>query len=488
MVKQSKFTIPEDVTRVTETLESAGFEAFLVGGCVRDLLLKREPRDWDVTTNANPEEIQEVFPDSFYENDFGTVGVKTDSEDPKLAVVEVTPYRLETAYSDHRHPDAVSFSKNIKDDLKRRDFTINAIALSKDKLLDPFEGQNDIEKGVIKTVGNAEDRFNEDALRILRAIRLASELNFSIESETMVAMQNKSALLEHISKERIRDDFIKIIMSPSPIIALELAQRMGILKYIAPILEDSVGVSQNKEAHKYDVWEHLLRSLQHAADNNFSLENRLAALFHDVAKPHTKREERRKTTFFGHEVVGAKFTRETLNNLKFPKNIVEKVTKLVRWHMFFADVEQITLSAVRRVITKVGQENIWDLMDLRRSDRIGTGRPKEQPYRFRKYKAMVEEALRAPLSVTMLEIDGNDLINELKIPAGPKIGLILHALFEEVLDDPSRNTKEYLVSRATQLKELPIKELEKIGSKAKSRLEEEDKKAVEEIKEKHQVK
>lgn len=487
-MKQVKYDIPEDVTRVTDALESAGFEAFLVGGCVRDLLINRIPKDWDITTNATPEEIQEIFPDSFYENDFGTVGVKTESEDPTLKVIEVTPYRLESAYSDHRHPDTVSFSKNIKDDLLRRDFTINAIALSKDKILDPFNGQECLKKKMIKTVGNPKDRFTEDALRLLRAIRLASELDFTIEADTMVAIHSSADLLEHISKERIRDEFIKIIMSKNPMIGLGMAQRMALLSHISPILENTVGVLQNKEAHKYDVWEHLLRALQHAADNDFTLENRLAALFHDIAKPQTKREENGKTTFFGHEVVGARVTRETLNDLHFPNNVIEKVTKLVRWHMFFADVEQITLSAVRRIITKVGRENIWDLMDLRKSDRIGTGRPKEQPYRFRKYQSMVEEALRDPLSVTMLKIDGNDLMQKLKIKAGPKIGFILNALFEEVLDDTSKNTEEYLLKKAKELESLPLDELKKLGQKGKEKIEEADQKAIDEIKGKHHVK
>lgn len=487
MNKQS-FTIPEDVSHVTKSLESAGFEAFLVGGCVRDIILGKTPKDWDVTTNATPEQIQVVFPDSFYENSFGTVGVKTESENPTLKVIEVTPYRLENAYSDHRHPDTVAFSDNILEDLKRRDFTVNAIALSSESIIDPFSGEDDIKKGVLKAVGDPVQRFTEDALRILRAIRLSAELGFTIESETLVAITKTSNLLEFISKERIRDEFTKIIMSPNPMIAMGLIQKLGILKYISPELEETVGVSQNKEAHKYDVWEHLLRALQHSADKDFPLEIRLAALFHDISKPQTKRQDGNKTTFFGHEVVGARVTRETLNRLRFSKEIVEKVSKLVRWHMFFADPDQITLSAVRRIITKVGQENIWDLINVRRADRIGTGRPKEQPYRFRKYKSMIDEALRAPLSVGMLKIDGNTLISKLNINPGPKIGYILHTLFEEVLDDPTKNTEEYLLNRTSEIKDLPVTELKKMGEKGKSRLEEEDDKEIALIKDKHNVK
>lgn len=486
-MKQSKYTIPEPVQNVLENLESSGFEAYLVGGCVRDLLLEKDPKDWDVTTNATPEQIQEVFPDSFYENDFGTVGVKTESDDPRMKVIEVTPYRLESTYSDNRHPDEVTFSTNIKDDLSRRDFTINAMALSKGELLDLYEGQTDLQNGVIRTVGNPEERFMEDALRIMRAIRLGSELGFVIEAQTAQAIQQMGELLGNVSRERIRDEFIKLIMSDNPMLGLGMLEKLALLSHISRALQGMVGVSQETQAHKYDVFEHSVRSLQHAADKKYPLELRLAALFHDVAKPHTKKMVKGKATFFGHEVVGARVTRETLDNLRFPKEITNKVVKLVRWHMFFADPEQITLSAVRRIIAKVGEDNIWDLMSLRKCDRIGTGRPKEEPYRFRKYQSMIEEALRAPLSVQMLNIDGNRLM-EMGIERGPMIGNILHILFDQVLEDPEKNTKEYLEAEALKLAELPKEELEKEGRAAKNKIEEKDEEEVQKLREKHHVK
>ena len=484
-----KFDVPDEVSRITNELEKAGFKAFLVGGCVRDLILGKTPKDWDITTDAIPEQIQELFPESFYENDFGTVGVKNeDVSDETLKVVEVTPFRTETTYSDNRHPDTVAFSKNIEDDLKRRDFTINALAYSNGELIDLYNGQKDLEKGIIKTVGSPDERFGEDALRILRAIRFSAQLNFSIDSETLISIEKHAQSLSNVSRERIRDEFTKIIMSDNPMIGILLIEKVGLLSYVAPILGEMIGVDQNKEAHKYDVWEHSLRSLQHAADKKYPLDIRLAALFHDIAKPHTKRVEKHGTTFYGHEVVGAKVTRETLTDLKYSKEIIEKVTKLVRWHMFFSDPEQITLSAVRRIITKVGEDNIWDLMNLRVCDRIGTGRPKEEPYRLRKYKSMVEEALRAPLSVTMLKVDGNSLIKELGIKPGPRIGYILHALFEDVLDNPELNNEDYLINRAEELKDISIEELEVLGRKGRERLEEEDSAILKDIKRKHKVK
>jgi putative nucleotidyltransferase with HDIG domain len=485
-MKQGKYDIPEPVKEVLDALESSGFEAYLVGGCVRDLLIGREPKDWDVTTNATPEEIQAVFPDSFYENTFGTVGVKTECEDPRLKVVEVTPYRLESAYSDSRHPDSVSFSTKLTDDLARRDFTINAIALSKGQIVDPYKGQDDLASKTIRTVGDATERFSEDALRIMRAVRFSAELGFTIDSDTAKALQELGDRLGNVSRERIKDEFVKMIMSDNPMLGLVMMQKLGLLKYVSEALEGMVGVSQETKAHKYDVFEHSLRALQHAADKGYTLELRLAVLFHDVAKPHTKRMAGNKATFFGHEVVGARVTRETLENLRFSRETIKKVTTLVRWHMFFADPDQITLSAVRRIISKVGEESIWDLMNLRKCDRVGTGTPKEESYRFRKYQSMIEEALRAPLSVTMLKIDGNELI-ALGVEKGPSIGLVLHALFDEVLDDPEKNTPEYLENRAVELYKLPFDELKKLGEAGKDKLEEEDDKEIQELRKKRNV-
>jgi putative nucleotidyltransferase with HDIG domain len=262
----------------------------------------------------------------------------------------------------------------------------------------------------------------------------------------------------------------------------------GLLQHFLPELEKAIKVDQ-KGTHIYDVWEHLLRSLQLTADKKWPIDVRLAALFHDIGKPATQRFSREtdKYTFYGHEVVGSRETRKILERMKFSRATIEKVTKLVRWHMFFSDTEQITLSAVRRMIVNVGKENIWDLMNLRVGDRVGMGRPKENPYRLRKYKSMIDQALVDPISVGMLKINGQRIMETCKIPAGPKIGFILHALFNEVLDDPKLNTPEYLEKKAQELAILPENELKKLGLEGKERKVEEDQKALEEIKKKHHV-
>jgi tRNA nucleotidyltransferase (CCA-adding enzyme) len=486
--------IPHEICEVVEILEKNGYEAYLVGGCVRDILLGKIPKDWDITTNANPEQIISLFPKTFYENTFGTVGiVNENATDETLKVVEVTPYRLETSYSDFRHPDEVKFSTKLEDDLRRRDFTINAIAVSlsdgaiKD-VVDLYGGIKDIKDKIIKAVGNANDRFNEDALRILRAVRLANDLGFTINIDTETAIQSHTSLLKNISSERIRDEFIKVIMSEEPKKGIELMEKLGILGIIIPELIQAKGIEQN-QAHDYDVWEHLLRTLQHSADKEWPIEIRLSALFHDISKPETRRlsGETNQFTFYGHEVIGSRVTKKILERLKFPTKTVEKVCTLVRWHMFFSDTETITLSAVRRMIVNVGKENIWDLMNVRICDRIGTGRPKENPYRLRKYKAMVEEALRDPVSVAMLKIDGKRIMVVTNETPGPKIGQVLNALLEEVLENPKLNTTEYLDNRAIELIKLPGKELKLLGDKAKTKKDEVEESNIDEIRKKYHV-
>ena len=484
-----KLEIPEEVRNVSRLLSASGFENFLVGGCVRDLVIGKGPKDWDIATTAKPEEIIKIFPKTFYENDYGTVGVVNENtEDETLRTIEVTPYRLESGYSDFRRPDKVEWGKNINDDLSRRDFTMNALAynIETGELLDPFEGKKDIEKKLIRTVGEPEKRFGEDALRMFRALRLASELNFAIEHETQTAIAKNGKLLEHISRERVRDEFAKIVMSETPALALDLAARLEILKFISPELEKGIGVEQNK-AHAYTVWEHLLRSLNHAAKKNFPLYVRLAALLHDVAKPHTRVWKNNQWTFYGHEVVGSRIAKAILTDLKFSKDIIEKTTKLVRWHMFFSDTEEITLSAVRRIVRNVGPDLIWDLINVRTADRIGTGRPKEIPYRLRKYKSMIEEVLRNPISVKQLAVNGADIMKLTEIKPGPHIGFILEILLSEVLEKPELNTPDYLEKRVGELHALKPQELKELGEIARSKNESEEEKEVEKIREEYKV-
>ena len=516
--------IPNYVTHVTETLEKAGFEAFLVGGCVRDLIIGREPKDWDITTNARPEEIMPLFEKTIYENKFGTVGVcipikpaKTDfqtqevwkedvthetlksrevhidnvthvTNDIKYNILEVTPYRTETKYSDFRHPDEINFSKNIEDDLKRRDFTINSLAYNPDKgqIVDLYKGQEDIKDKVVRAVGSANDRFQEDALRMLRAIRFSVQLDFALSYDTMQAIVDNSGLIKNISFERIRDELTKIIESPNPVAGMGLLQKLGLLKYIIPELEEGIGCEQ-KGAHIYDVWEHLLHALDHAARKGWSLEVRLAALFHDIGKPKSRRIGTKKEyTFYGHEVIGERMTKKIMERLKYPKKTNDLVNKLVRGHMFFSDTEMITLSAVRRVVANVGKEHIWDLMNVRECDRVGM-KKKETPYRLRKYHAMIEEVLRDPISVGQLVINGKYMMEELHMKPGPRMGWILSALLEEVLDDPTKNTKEHLGELIVSLNMLGDEELKTLGERGKGKKEELEKEEIEKLHKKHGV-
>jgi len=464
-----------------------------VGGCVRDLILGKDPKDWDITTNATPEQIVQIFgeDETVYENAFGTVGIKIrNNENEEVEIVEVTTYRKEGEYSDFRRPDSVEWGKSIEEDLERRDFRMNAIAYNpiKNIVVDIFDGEKDIQNKIINCVGNTEERFKEDALRMLRAVRFSAQLDFVVSIEVFNAIFKLGENLGKISKERIREEFIKIIMSANAMQAIIILHKLNILKYISIELEEAVGVSQNGH-HAYDVFEHLLRSLNHAVEKNYDLETRLAALFHDIGKPKTKRFDpvKKDNTFYGHEVVGERMTKKILENLKFEKKIIDKVTILVRWHMFFSDTEEITLASVRRLIVRVGKENIWDLVNVRICDRIGSGTKKEEPYRLRKFESMIDEALRDSVSLKNLKIDGEVIMKELNIKPGKKIGLILNALFEEVIDDTQKNNEEYLVERASKLNDLEEKELVELANKGKEKMEEKNEEELEEIKKKFKV-
>jgi putative nucleotidyltransferase with HDIG domain len=501
MTTISDKAIPAFVSHVTKTLQDEGYEAYLVGGCVRDLLLGKTPKDWDVTTSARPEQIEAVFPilKTVYENAFGTVTVIDLAADETLRdvthvtkpeEVQVTTYRSEGIYTDNRRPDTVTYETKLEKDLERRDFTINAMAYDphKGQIIDIFKGQSDIKDKIIRCVLNANTRFEEDALRMMRAVRFSTTLNFAIASETLTALTAQSSLLARISQERIRDEFIKIILSEQPAVGIDLLQKTGMLHIIAPEFEEGIGCEQ-KGAHLYDVYNHLLHALQHAADKKFSLEVRLSALFHDIGKPATRRYDRTKDkyTFFGHEVVGARMTRKILERMRFSRETSELVVSLVRNHMFFSDTEQISLSAVRRIIQKVTRENIWLLMEVRECDRVGMAKA-EAPYRLRKYHAMIEEALRDPISVSQLAIDGEYLIKELHMKPGPRMGWILHALLEEVLDNPEINTVETLKERVFALDTLEDKDLKALGEKAKDKKEEANEAEVGQLRQKHRVK
>ena len=484
--KNKQMAIPKEVKNIIEKLNKAGFEAYIVGGCVRDFLIEKEPTDWDVTTSAKPGEIMKVFPDSFYENNFLTVTAKTGSQDPKLAEIEVTTYRFEAKYSDKRHPDKVEYAKTLEEDLARRDFTINAMALDLDKkIIDPFGGQKDLENKIVRAVGNPEERFGEDALRMLRAVRFSAAFGFKIEEKTAKAIKKNSVWLEAISKERIRDELVKIITADNASTGVEALKELGLLKYILPELLDNVGVSQSKH-HKFDCYEHAIRALDYAAKKNFSFYARMAALLHDIAKPKTKRGEGDGATFYGHEIVGAKMVFQILNRLKFSKKDVVKITKLVRYHLFYYNVG-VTKASVRRLVKNVGPENMQELLQVREADRIGSGVPKAEPYKLRHLKYLVEKVTQDPILPTMLAVGGDEVMKILKIKPGPKVGQILDILLGHVLDNPKKNTEEFLQKEVEKLGKLSDKKLKERADKSKESREQIETKRDEMTKSKYWV-
>jgi tRNA nucleotidyltransferase (CCA-adding enzyme) len=517
--------IPQPVLSTLKTLQKAGFEAFIVGGCVRDLILDRQPKDWDITTNAKPEEIQRLFPDSFYENEFGTVGIKVapflphGKESREHDIIEVTTYRIETGYSDKRRPDNVVFTHSLEEDLARRDFTINAIAIAitnnqdpitKESadltIVDPFSGQEDLKNKLIRTVGKPEERFAEDALRLMRAVRFWAELrnprtqthlpgdpkyigiyepepdNWNIEAATFAAIRKQAADLRHISFERIKDDLCKIVLSDSPAEGIDMLQKAGLLKYVLPEMEEGLGVGQNLH-HVYQVYQHNLLALKYCPSKK--LDTRLAALLHDVAKPRTKRGHGYHSTFYNHDHVGARMSDIMLKRLRFPKAIIDKVALLVDNHLFYYNVGEVTEASVRRLIRRVGLENMKDLMDVRIADRLGSGVPKAKPYKLRHLEYMIDKVSQDAVSVKMLKINGKDLMQDLGLAPGPKIGAILDVLLAEVIEDQSKNTRETLLARA---KELSLEALDQLRDMAKEKIEEKREADDEAIKKKHWVK
>ena len=467
--------IPQEVQGVLESLQGSGFEAYIVGGCVRDLLRGVEPADWDVTTNADPGQIQKVFPDSYCDNKFGTVAVRAGKDLKTPMEIEVTPYRIESKYTDKRHPDEVEWAKDVNEDLGRRDFTINAIALSYSKkeskveisVIDPYDGQKDLKDKIIRVVRNPNERFLEDALRMMRAVRFAATLgkDWVIETKTEEAVKTNAKWLKVISGERIRDELLKMVASPLGHAGIERLRLLGLLEYIMPELASSYNVGQNKH-HIYDVYQHSVKSLEYADKKNFAVEVKLATLLHDIGKPAVKQGDGLNSTFYNHEIVGARVARKMLERLKFPKKEAEHIVLLVRYHLFYYNVGEVGESSVRRLVRKVGQENIEELMQVRQADRIGSGCPKAEPYKLRHLRYLMEKTALDPISAKMLKINGNELMKLLDITPGPKVGKILDVLLGYVLEDPAKNNKEFLEAQSLVLGTLTEKELESIAKKA----------------------
>jgi tRNA nucleotidyltransferase (CCA-adding enzyme) len=468
--------IPQPIIDIYKKLSDAGFQIYFVGGCVRNILLNKDVKDWDMTTSATPEEILQLFPDGFYDNQFGTVGVPVRSQftvhgsqqnetdngelrtDNVTYVVEITTFRSEGKYLDKRHPENVEWGKSIEEDLQRRDFTINSMAmrltenreLITDNIIDPFNGKQDLENRIIRAVGNPNERFKEDALRLMRAVRFASQLGFTIEEKTWEAMRIDAALLPAVSAERIHDELLKILASDHPYEGILLLKNAKLLDYILPELLEGIGISQMRPGrhHVFDVFTHNVLALKECPSVDPIV--RFATLIHDVGKPRVRSaDENEYVIFYNHEIAGATMAYNICDRLRFSKKDREKIVKLIRWHMFTVD-EHITDAAVRRFIRRIGVANVKDMIDLRIGDRLGSGIPEEraESWRLRKFKERIEEELKpGPFSIKDLVIDGNDIMHVLDIKPGPKIGEILQKLFEEVDEDLTLNTREYLLER-----------------------------------------
>jgi tRNA nucleotidyltransferase (CCA-adding enzyme) len=444
-------SLPQQAQSIITSITKEGYEAFAVGGSVRDILMKRETRQWDFTTNAKPEEILSLFPDSFYDNQFGTVGVKIRNPDNTVNdVYEITTYRSEKGYSDHRHPDAITWGKTIEEDLARRDFTINAIATDGKILIDPHGGQKDITHKLIQTVGNASDRFGEDALRMMRAVRIASEIGFKIEENTLEAIRKNSALLANISIERIRDEFVKLLSSAFASDGILMLKNTGLMLYVLPEFEKAFTISQKSphRHHLYDVGTHSVMALKHCPSNDPYV--RLATLLHDIGKvPTYRKDDKGNITFYNHEVESTKIAKSICKRLRLSNKQTDRVLTLVRWHQFTVDERQ-TDSAIRRFVRHVGKENIDDMLALRIGDRLGGG-AKESSWRLELFKKRLGQVQKQPFSVTDLAIDGNDVMKILECKPGPVVGETLNQLFSEVENGRIANKREVLLKKLQEL-------------------------------------
>ncbi len=442
MATSLQLSVPADVERIVDRLIDAGHDAYVVGGSVRDALRGVDPHDWDVTTVATPEEIQRVFKRALYNNRFGTVVVRSGEHD-----VEVTTYRVEAEYSDHRRPDRVAFSASLHEDLQRRDFTMNAMAWrparggTPGELIDPFGGRADLDARLLRAVGDPDARFKEDALRMLRAVRFATLLDLRIEPETFEAIQRNATLTAGLSGERIQQEIVKMVGAPRPSVALQMLSDAGVLAVICPELEESKLTPQEKAAAE-NVFEHLLATVDATPASDLVL--RLAGLFHDIGKPETFSDGH----FHQHEFVGEAKARVILRRWKFDKETIAEVTHLIRHHMFWYQTEWGG-SAVRRFIRNVGLETIPALFALRRADNIGSGARSPRMYALDALWRRVREEIDTAnaFSLRDLKIDGNDVI-ALGVPQGPQIGRVLNVLFEQVTEDPTLNTREKLLELA----------------------------------------
>ncbi len=456
--------IPPEVLKIIAKFEKSNAEIYIVGGAVRDLLMGRAVSDWDFTTNLTPEKMAVIFPkNSFCNNKFGTFSIVGCQKN----IYEVTTFRTDQGYSDSRHPDAVKWGKTLEEDLMRRDFTINAIALlvknplstPKLEIIDPYDGQKDLKNGLLKTVGSADQRFQEDSLRMIRAVRIASQISFIIEENTFQSIVKNAAKIKLIAFERVRDEILKILKSPSPADGIKLLRNSGLLAHIMPEILSGVGIAQ-KGHHIDDVWNHSLKTLNCCSSQNPI--TRLACLLHDVAKPQVMVGQGEERTFHNHEVVGARIAKNIGQRLRLSSKELDLLFRLVRWHMFTASEIQ-TDKAVRRFIRNVTPEYIDEMISLRRADRLGSG-AKETSWRWELFKKRIVEVQKQPFSVKDLKINGHQIMELLDLKPGPKVGQILQSLFTKVESNPKLNTPSQLRKIASLLaKSSKITENKKIS-------------------------
>lgn len=436
------FQIPNNVLYIINKLHENKFKAYIVGGSIRDLIIGKKIYDWDISTDASPAQVKSIFEKVIPTGiDFGTVTVIHNNEN-----FEITTFRCEERYTDGRHPDKISFAKNIKEDLSRRDFTVNAIAYDPitNELVDPFCGQDDLKAKLIRSVGDPIARFSEDGLRPLRACRFAASLNFKIEKNTLDAIKKTLDIFKKVSPERIHDEIIKMMASDKPSIGIEYLRESGLLNIIMPELEEGIGVEQPKPFHVWDVYYHNIYSCDFGPIEKPVL--RLALLFHDISKPECKVDE----TFYNHENIGALKASQIMKRLKFSNFEIDYVANLISNHMFNYSSEWSD-SAVRRFIKRVGIDNIKDLFALRKADMRAMNREAQSSYLDElgdRIKKVVED--ENALDVRDLKINGQDIMDALNIGPGPKVGEILNYLLEKVIEEPMLNEKEKLIEIAKE--------------------------------------
>lgn len=467
--KRLKEKIPQYVFKIALKLKENGFQAFLVGGGVRDIVMNRRVKDYDIGTDANPEQVEKIFKKAILTGaKFGAIIILVEDEFGESQSVDVTTFRIEEQYIQGRWPSKVIFTRDIDKDLSRRDFTMNAMAINllklykdggKDVILDPFKGRKDIDDKIVRAVGNPHERLKEDALRALRACRFASVLKFKLDPKVKKAISSVLTMIDNLSAERVRDEILKILYdSPKPSVGLKILAETGILKIWIPELLYGVGVGQ-PEFHTYDVFEHSLRAVDEAEDNV-----KLAVLFHDIGKPSTKKGGH----FYRHDVVGAKMTRKIMKRLHFSNKEIERVTLLVRWHMFYFPYDEEAFekgkkitekelqkkqniakwsdAAVRRFVRNVGgEEAVDELMKLRIADAVSNPKSVWDPREIEELQKRIAEVRSKDmaLKVSDLDVSGRDL-KKMGIKPGPKMGKILNDLLEMVLEDPSLNDKDIL--------------------------------------------